>query len=809
MPPRLNKRQQRELEELQALGGPSNLDASSDDEPVRLTKSTPAIFSNFLAPEEVESLSEDEGSPVPHPQQAKSRKKKKTKKKNDAAPAPSPAPALAPTPAAAPAPTAPTPTPKSEKKALKKAKARQKKAGADKNAGEEEDIEQVLAELSIKYPSLQTPSPSTHPTASPSSLASLLAVSPAHLDPEAEMRKFFGARVIQASKSSASPASLAVKRRQRSNLTRPQPTWWSASQREGLSLRALSAEEVSEMGVGVGVGDGEARGEKWWTVESSQRYKSMTKLFIQAVMSGHPDALWEVQRKLPWHADNLLQLAEIYRHREEYAQAVDFVDRALFTYERAFIGAFTFTSGTNRLDFRRVENRPFYLAVHRTVGDLQRRGCPRTAFEFARLLYALDPWTDPHGAVYHLEMLALKSGMGGWLVEVWEHFRGLREARTEMGMKEKETGEARMDPSVLPGWAYARALAMRMREDAEGDTDHAASTAALEDALVSFPSVVPLLADKLDVALPAHIRAHRDFRIEPGAGTLPAPTAALHALSHMYATRSFGLWKAAPSHGAWFRDTATRTFAALSASSSAPPVPPPRQAFLALFSSPVIQESLYRHLTVSESTGGGAGRLAGWIPRDVVAEAHGGLACDPLPPGRAVSRYDEVYFSGVEDIFVVRRGGAQRRMDERMLEGVIGDAGVRRRVMEILDNLGGGEGLAAMLERMGPEAVEDVLGQVQAMVMAEDQGGMRMPGEMPGAGGCEGGRGGRDRDRDRDRDGEEDESESESDEEAPTAVQRVLRGILGRFWGGGRATAAGGGDETSEDEEPVDRAGVD
>jgi hypothetical protein len=92
---------------------------------------------------------------------------------------------------------------------------------------------------------------------------------------------------------------------------------------------------------------------------------------------------------LPWHADTLLQLAEVYRHREglyglrllgrmhtdhdlfifdeEYSQATDFVNRALFAYERSFIGTFNFTSGLNRLDFDRVENRPFFLAVHRQV----------------------------------------------------------------------------------------------------------------------------------------------------------------------------------------------------------------------------------------------------------------------------------------------------------------------------------------------------------------------------------------------------------------------------------------------------------
>lgn len=37
----------------------------------------------------------------------------------------------------------------------------------------------------------------------------------------------------------------------------------------------------------------------------------------------------------------------------EHSTAADFIERALFTYERAFVGAFTFTGGGNRLDFDR------------------------------------------------------------------------------------------------------------------------------------------------------------------------------------------------------------------------------------------------------------------------------------------------------------------------------------------------------------------------------------------------------------------------------------------------------------------------
>ena len=36
----------------------------------------------------------------------------------------------------------------------------------------------------------------------------------------------------------------------------------------------------------------------------------------------------------------------------------------------------------------------------------------------------------------------------------------------------------------------------------------------MRDAARDFPSVVPLLADKLDISLSADIRAHHDFKIE-------------------------------------------------------------------------------------------------------------------------------------------------------------------------------------------------------------------------------------------------------------------------------------------------------
>jgi hypothetical protein len=51
-------------------------------------------------------------------------------------------------------------------------------------------------------------------------------------------------------------------------------------------MRALTQEEVKQNML---LSDGDQEGtidERWWTVEYSKRYKSVTKAFIQGVMAG-------------------------------------------------------------------------------------------------------------------------------------------------------------------------------------------------------------------------------------------------------------------------------------------------------------------------------------------------------------------------------------------------------------------------------------------------------------------------------------------------------------------------------------------
>ena len=113
----------------------------------------------------------------------------------------------------------------------------------------------------------------------------LLSVSHPHLNPDAEMRRFFGAKVIATSRNEDGPSSRARRQpiAQRSFLTHPRPTWWPAKLREGLTLRPLTDDEAAAK---ASLAPWDNTEEKFWTAEYSKKYKGATRAFLQTVLSG-------------------------------------------------------------------------------------------------------------------------------------------------------------------------------------------------------------------------------------------------------------------------------------------------------------------------------------------------------------------------------------------------------------------------------------------------------------------------------------------------------------------------------------------
>ncbi|KAF2021473.1 DUF654-domain-containing protein [Aaosphaeria arxii CBS 175.79] len=139
-------------------------------------------------------------------------------------------------------------------------------------------------------------------------------------------------------------------------------------------------------------------------------YQSVQKEFESCVASMDPDRMVRHLHFNPYHISTLLQVSEIAKQQRDNATAGDLLERALFSMGRAVHSTFStnLSQGKARLDFRRPENREFWLAGWRYISTLGVRATWRTAFEWSKLLLSLSPEDDPYCLRLVVDQLALR-----------------------------------------------------------------------------------------------------------------------------------------------------------------------------------------------------------------------------------------------------------------------------------------------------------------------------------------------------------------------------------------------------------------
>ncbi|XAO22280.1 hypothetical protein I312_101049 [Cryptococcus bacillisporus CA1280] len=522
------------------------------------------------------------------------------------------------------------------KKKNKKKKAKKKEKESDPFAGLDE-VDRALAELKLRYG--EEISDASKPEAvdvvgegrSSMKFRNLLSVDPKNLDADAELRRFFGSKVIA---SSAQPGKRrpGIQSKFRYTISKPKPQYPPTTSLSGLVMREMLNEEVDELYKRRGRVQLD-KGEKWFTFEHVGVWRQIERQFMGAVQSHDPNQLMALLQVYPWHVDTLLQMNEVYRLQSDIGAASDYAERALYAFDRCLMPAFSVVTGTSRLDFDRVENRPLFTALHRIISYLGRRGCWATAFNFAKLLFSLDPEGDHHGAAFWLDFLAIKSGNSSWLLSM---------------IDQGDNQPAAASWLAYPGMAYAKALALRMEEDKNKNQDHTASDQALREAITDFPQVVVPLADKIGASLPEGVRSEALFNVQ--AGYSDSPSDVIHLLSHIYVSRSEALWKDA-NHLQWFEYQVAHALPELYSESSKLA----RDDILALIQAPRdpvddstnVPSFICRHVLCSENTS-----WLAFLPPVITSRPFHSF--DPLPPTTAISIYDSSYFSGVRPS---RRGG--------------------------------------------------------------------------------------------------------------------------------------------------------
>ncbi|KAI1294421.1 transcriptional repressor TCF25-domain-containing protein [Xylaria venustula] len=337
-----------------------------------------------------------------------------------------------------------TETSKSKKKKKKKGKKANAKTGPSPRTDtpvqaedDDDDIEKALRELNISNPSSGTPAISQADRAQTMAyerICELLRINTHHLKVVNEMRNLFGREAIASAMNEENEERARAQRPRhmpqqvdletflkgqpgrtlpevtlRRNPFLPGKDTWPRAATDGLTMTQVK-ETVST--------DKTAPGTVEFAFSHSELYNSLEQQFFQLVQMLDPMQLVHFLHRHPYHISTLIQVSKVAKQDQNSALSADLCERALFTFGRVALSSFRqkMEEGKARLDFRRPENRQFWLAGYHYLKNLGQKGTYRTALEWAKLLFSVD-LDDPYGMIHFIHPLAIRAHESKWFID--------------------------------------------------------------------------------------------------------------------------------------------------------------------------------------------------------------------------------------------------------------------------------------------------------------------------------------------------------------------------------------------------------
>lgn len=386
----------------------------------------------------------------------------------------------------------------------------------------------------------------------------LITVNPSNLIADTELKRLFGARVVELERVAEGTEDVHQRRRQRGamprakrpggHLVQPRDNWWRSAPGLGMIFDETANERVQ-------TSDGQvAENVRYFRYNHERRYQLIQQDFEAVVLSHNPQLLVQLVSRAPYHVDTLLQLGEVHRQMGELDRAGELVERALFVLEATWTRSFKPFKGECRLRHAVPENRSFFLALFRHIQLLTRRGLHRTALEAAKLYLNLDPPFDPLGALLIIDSLALLSGELGWIramhrdyfpcpLEMFPNF-AMSSALAAFLQEIAATKSSSTESSKKPG--------KKKKKQTEDSTDFVPTSGEdsktplqlMTSALLSFPMVLePLLvAVGEDTAVCSKYDLFNRETLSASGDSLDGHRVLLR-ISRIYAETSKSVWK--------------------------------------------------------------------------------------------------------------------------------------------------------------------------------------------------------------------------------------------------------------------------
>ncbi|KAI1352768.1 transcriptional repressor TCF25-domain-containing protein [Xylaria sp. FL0043] len=414
---------QRELEQLQAPS-PANHDSDESEEDVPVQRPKRTAFSGFAAlggqgDNDDEEDNDDDDNDA----------------SNRAEPA---APSLHPLESAVPK----APSSKTKKKKKKRGKKINRNIESSSRTdtptrADDDDIDAALRELNLS--NTNSGAPVTSQDGRTRSMAyericELLRINTHNLKAVNEMRNLFGREAIAAALHEENEERARAQRprrmpqqvdletflKGRPGETLPEVTLrrnpflpgkdtWPRASTEGLTM-----EQVKEPAIA----DKYMPGVVEFRFAHDELYNSREMVFFHLAQMYDPMQLVHSLSRHPYHISTLIQVSKIAKQDQNSALSADLCERALFTFGRVALSSFRqkLEEGKARLDFRRPENRQFWLAGYHYLKSLIMKGTYRTALEWAKLLFSMD-LKDPYGMIHFIHPMAIRAHESKWFID--------------------------------------------------------------------------------------------------------------------------------------------------------------------------------------------------------------------------------------------------------------------------------------------------------------------------------------------------------------------------------------------------------
>lgn len=323
-----------------------------------------------------------------------------------------------------PEPAAPTTARRSKKKKKKSKKNKAATQAQDVENSQDDEIDRAIRELKIE-PRIQDGSSQDNASA----LNNILKTNPYNLKVANEMRNLFGRDIIESAAVDDEEQRRGARRRgmpqqmdietflkwptddrklpessRKRNVFIHGREHWPLKPTGGLSMK-----ELGKTADGTGVE---------YTYVHNKDYDDVQTMFFVQVQMGDPMRMVYLLKRFPYHVSTLLQVSSVAKQDQNMALSAELCERALFSFGRVALSSFkqNLEHGMARLDFRRPENRQFWLAGYHYIRSLIRKGTYKTALEWAKLLYSLDR-SDPYAMRHMIHSLALKAHESDWLLD--------------------------------------------------------------------------------------------------------------------------------------------------------------------------------------------------------------------------------------------------------------------------------------------------------------------------------------------------------------------------------------------------------